>query len=201
MYEEVLPCEYSNCDVYLLKPGKAQCSYEGTEQCGAEAEYLTRNIMDKTKIAKMDVEAFRQMKELEDKLKQLETQLNEYNTRLFAAEFERDKWKKIADDWRKVAIALATDAGNPDMAIDCYEDIRDGLYDTVRERMHVSPSTKQQAFDGIHDYAILISTKAGEAQELRVAAEDASDTENTYYWEGYEAALDYAIDSLPNYNN
>ena len=87
------------------------------------------------------------------------------------------------------------------MAIDCYEDIRDGLYDTVRERMYLSPSIQQRAFDGMHDYAILISTKAGEAQELRVAAEDASDTENTYYWEGYEAALDYAIDSLPNYNN
>ena len=57
------------------------------------------------------------------------------------------------------------------------------------------------SYDHIHDYAILISTKAGEAQELRVAAEDASDAENAYYWEGYEAALDYAIDSLPNYNN
>ena len=61
--------------------------------------------------------------------------------------------------------------------------------------------TLSNSFDGIHDYAILISTKAGEAQELRVAAEDANDAENTYYWEGYEAALDYAIDSLPNYNN
>ena len=61
--------------------------------------------------------------------------------------------------------------------------------------------TLSNSFDGLHDYAILISTKAGEAQELRVAAEDANDAENTYYWEGYEAALDYAIDSLPNYNN
>lgn len=61
--------------------------------------------------------------------------------------------------------------------------------------------TLSNSFDRIHDYAILISTKAGEAQELRVAAEDASDAENTYYWEGYEAALDFAIDSLPNYNN
>ena len=61
--------------------------------------------------------------------------------------------------------------------------------------------TLSNSFDRIHDYAILISTKAGEAQELRVAAEDASDAENLYYWEGYEAALDFAIDSLPNYNN
>ena len=61
--------------------------------------------------------------------------------------------------------------------------------------------TLSNSFDGIHDYAILISTKAGEAQELRVAAEDANDAENTYYWEGYEAGVDFAIDSLPNYNN
>ena len=180
MYEEVLPCGVSWCDVYNMTPWKSQCSYEGTGKCGSEAAEALDNIMDKTKILVTNKESFNQIKDLESDIQ---------------------LWRKIADDWRKVAIALATDAGNPDMAADCYEDIRDGLYDTVRERMHISPSTKQQAFDGMHDYAILISTKAGEAQELRVAAEDANDTENTYYWEGYEAALDYAIDSLPNYNN
>ena len=115
-------------------------------------------------------------------------------------DFDIQKFKKIADNWRKTAIALATDLGNPDIAIDLYEDIQSGLYDTVRERMLLDTTTSN-SFDGIHDYAILISTKAGEAQELRVAAEDASDAENTYYWDGYEAALDFAIDSLPNYNN
>jgi hypothetical protein len=179
MHEEVLACSYSKCDVYLLKPGKAQCSYEGTDECKAETEYL-QNTIDKTKVLKTDKESFNEIKKLEDDIK---------------------LWKKIADDWRQAAIALATDAGDPYMAIDCYEDISSGLYDTVRERMYVSPSTKQRAFDGIHDYATLICTKAGEAQELRVAAEDVSDAENTYYWEGYEAALDFAIDSLPNYNN
>ena len=211
MIEEVIACEYSKCDVYLLKPGKSQCSYEGTEQCGAEDDYFSevhllrragdalaatggqhgfddaldnwkdiRTMIDKSKVSKIDKDTFNEIKDLEYNIKKL---------------------KKIADDWRQVAIALATDLGNADMAIDCYEDIRDGLYDTVRERMYVSPSTKQRVFDGIHDYATLISTKAGEAQELRVAAEDASDAENVYYWEGYEAALDFAIDSLPNYNN
>jgi hypothetical protein len=180
MYEEVLPCEYSKCDVYLLKPGKAQCSHEGTNECQAGPEY-SQIAMDKTKVVIMNMEAFRESKEIEDELK---------------------KWKKIADDWRQVAIALATDAGNFEVAIDVYEDIRTGLYDTVRERMiPLNQSVKQKLFDGVHDYAILLSTKAGEAQELRVAAEDSSDAENTYYWEGYEAALDYAIDSLPNYNN
>ena len=179
MYEEVLACQYSKCDVYLLKPGKAQCSYEGTDECKAEAEYL-QNTIDKTKVLKTDKQSFNEIKDLEHDIQ---------------------KWKKIADDWRQAAIALATDAGDPHMAADCYEDIRDGLYDTVRERMYITPSTARRVFDGIHDYAILLSTKAGEAQELRVAAEDSSDAENTYYWEGYEAALDYAIDSLPNYNN
>ena len=114
-------------------------------------------------------------------------------------ESDIQNWKKIADDWRKTSLALAQDLGNQDIAIDLYEDIRSGLYDTVRERM-LPDTNASNAFDGIHDYAILISTKAGEAQELRVAAEDASDP-NLYYWEGYEAALDFAIDSLPNYNN
>jgi hypothetical protein len=178
MYEEVLPCEYSKCDVYLLKPGKAQCSYEGTNECQAGPEYSDIS-MDKTKVVIMNMEAFRESKEIED---------------------EVQRWKKIADNWRKTAQALATDLGNADIAIDCYEDISSGLYDTVRERMIPNTNT-QKSFDGLHDYATLICTKAGEAQELRVSAEDASDAENTYYWEGYEAALDFAIDSLPNYNN
>jgi hypothetical protein len=180
MDQESIPCGTPWCDVYDITPWKAQCSYEGTGKCGAQAAQVLDNIMDKTRILKTDKQSFNEIKDLEHDIQ---------------------KWKKIADDWRQAAIALATDAGDPHMAADCYEDIRDGLYDTVRERMYITPSTAKRVFDGIHDYAILISTKAGEAQELRVAAEDASDTENTYYWEGYEAALDYAIDSLPNYNN
>lgn len=136
--------------------------------------------MDKTKILKTDMESFRVMKDLESDIQ---------------------NWKKIADNWRQVAIALATDLGNSDIAIDCYEDISSGLYDKVRARIHDTSSTQQQSFDGLHNYAILLSTKAGEAQELRVAAEDSSDAENIYYWNGYEAGVDFAIDSLPNYNN
>jgi cell division septum initiation protein DivIVA len=180
MEQETIPCGALWCDVYLITPWKEQCSYEGTGKCGAQAAEVLDNIMDKTKILVTNKESFNEIKNLESEIQ---------------------RWKKIADDWRQAAIALATDAGDPYLAIDCYEDISSGLCDTVRERMYVSPSTKQRAFDGIHDYATLICTKAGEAQELRVAAEDVSDAENTYYWEGYEAALDFAIDSLPNYNN
>jgi len=158
-----------------VRPGKSQCSYEGAFECGSYNSLQ----MDKTKIAKIDKNTFNEIKDLESDIR---------------------KWKKIADDWRKTAQALATDLGNADIAIDCYEDISSGLYDIVRERMIPNTNT-QKSFDGLHDYATLICTKAGEAQELRVAAEDASDAENTYYWEGYEAALDFAIDSLPNYNN
>jgi len=180
MNQEVLPCGTPWCDVYDMTPWKSQCSYEGTGKCGSEAAEVLDNIMNKTKILVTNKESFNEIKDLEHDIQ---------------------KWKKIADDWRQAAIALATDAGDPHMALDCYEDIRDDLYETARERMYVSPSTKQRVFDGIHDYAIILSTKAGEAQELRVAAEDTSDAENAYYWEGYEAALDFAIDSLPNYNN
>jgi len=178
MYEEVIPCEYSECDVYLLKPGKTQCSFEGTDTCKAGVEYKEKT-MDKSKMAKMDMETFRQMKELEQRI---------------------ELSKKMISNWKETAEALAISLGDVEIAQNVYEDIRDGLYDIVRERMIPNTNT-QKSFDGLHDYAILLSTKAGEAQELRVAAEDASDAENTYYWEGYEAALDYAIDSLPNYNN
>ena len=198
MIEEVIPCDHPKCDLHIVRPGKTQCSHEGAFECGSYDSIQ----MDKTKILVTNKASFNEIKDLENKVKQLEVQLTEYNVRLFGAEFERDKFKKNADDWRQVAIALATDAGDPDIAIDCYEDIRDGLYDTVRERMiPLNQSVKQKLFDGIHDYAIVLSTKAGEAQELRVAAEDVIDAENTYYWEGYEAALDFAIDSLPNYNS
>jgi hypothetical protein len=180
MDQESIPCGTPWCDVYDITPWKAQCSYEGTGKCGAQAAQVLDNIMDKTRILKTDKQSFNEIKDLEHDIQ---------------------KWKKIADDWRQAAIALATDAGDPHMAIDCYEDIRDDLYQTVRERMYVTPSTAKRVFDGIHDYAIILSTKAGEAQELRVAAEGSSDAENSYYWEGYETALDFAIDSLPNYNN
>ena len=178
MIEEVIPCEYSECDVYLLKPGKTQCSFEGTDKCKAGVEYKEKT-MDKSKIAKMDMETFRQVKELEYRI---------------------ELYQKMTADWKETAEALAISLGDVEIAQNVYEDIRDGLYDIVRERMIPNTNT-QKSFDGLHDYANLICTKAGEAQELRVAAEDSSDTENTYYWEGYEAALDFAIDSLPNYNN
>jgi hypothetical protein len=135
--------------------------------------------MDKTKILKTDKESFNEIKDLEHDIQ---------------------KWKKIADDWRETATALAISLGDADIASDVYEDIRSGLYEVVRDRM-IPNTSVQKSFDGIHDYAILLSTKAGKAQELRVAAEDAGDAENAYYWDGYEVALDFAIDSLPNYNN
>lgn len=71
---ETEKCGVSWCDVYDMTPWKAQCSYEGTGQCGAEAEYTIRTI-DKTKVAKMDMETFRQLKEAED---------------------ERDYWRRLA---------------------------------------------------------------------------------------------------------
>ena len=67
-------CGFSWCDVYDMTPWKAQCSYEGTGQCGAQAEYSVR-AMDKTRVAKMDMETFRQLKDAED---------------------ERDYWRRLA---------------------------------------------------------------------------------------------------------
>jgi hypothetical protein len=158
-----------------VRPGKTQCSHEGAFECGSYDSIQ----MDKTKILITNKESFNEIKKLEDDIQ---------------------KWKKIADNWRETATALAISLGDADIASDVYEDIRTGLYEVVRDRM-IPNTSAQKSFDNIHDYAILLSRKAGSAQELRVAAEDATDAENIYYWEGYEAALDFAIDSLPNYNN
>jgi hypothetical protein len=175
MIQEVIPCDHPKCDLHIVRPGKTQCSHEGAFECGSYDSIQ----MDKTKILITNKESFNEIKKLEDDIQ---------------------KWKKIADNWRETATALAISLGDADIASDVYEDIRTGLYEVVRDRM-IPNTSAQKSFDNIHDYAILLSRKAGSAQELRVAAEDATDAENIYYWEGYEAALDFAIDSLPNYNN
>jgi hypothetical protein len=178
MNEEVLPCGVPWCDVYNITPWKSQCSYEGTGKCGSEAAEVLDNIMDKTKILVTNKESFNEIKDLESEIQ---------------------RWKKIADDWRETATALAISLGDADIASDVYEDIRTGLYEVVRDRM-IPNNSAQKSFDNIHDYAILLSTKAGKVSELRAAAEDAGSTDY-YYWDGYIEALDIAIDLLPNYNN
>ena len=37
------------CDVYDMTPWKAQCSYEGTGKCGAQAEEVVMELIDKDK--------------------------------------------------------------------------------------------------------------------------------------------------------
>jgi hypothetical protein len=44
-------------------------------------------------------------------------------------------WKKIANDWQQTAEMLAIDLGDVQIAMELYMDIKDGLYDKVRERM------------------------------------------------------------------
>ncbi len=102
---EVYKCGVSWCDVYNMTPWKAQCSYEGTDECGVGADWE----MDKTKIAKMDMEAFRQLKD---------------------AEYELNKWRNLAGAMHQYIID-----GNTAGAIEAYEDVCDGLYDKVYERM------------------------------------------------------------------
>jgi len=108
-----------------MTPWKAQCSYEDTGQCGTETEYTgstndhrsvmyglteeNKQRMDKTKIAKMDMEGFRQLKD---------------------AEYELNKWRNLAGAMHQYIID-----GNTAGAIEAYEDVCDGLYDKVHERM------------------------------------------------------------------
>ena len=49
-YEEVLPCGSLYCDVYLLKPGKVQCSFENTTLCLATSPY-PEDIVDRLRTA------------------------------------------------------------------------------------------------------------------------------------------------------
>jgi hypothetical protein len=44
-------------------------------------------------------------------------------------------WKKIANDWQQTAEMLAIDLGDVQIAMELYMDIKDGLYEKVRERM------------------------------------------------------------------
>jgi hypothetical protein len=43
--------------------------------------------------------------------------------------------KKIANDWQQTAEMLAIDLGDVKIAMETYTDIKDGLYDKVRERI------------------------------------------------------------------
>lgn len=46
MMSETEKCEKPWCDVYDMTPWKAQCSYEGTGKCGAEAEYIVIDYLE-----------------------------------------------------------------------------------------------------------------------------------------------------------
>lgn len=108
-------------------------------------------------------------------------------------------WYKVSQDWKKTAELLAINIGNVKSAQEIYQDIADGLYDRVREKMAIEKNT-QNTFDSIHDYVNVISQKTLMAEAQRSLAE-ADGTSDYYYWEGYVDALDYAIDLVPNYND
>jgi hypothetical protein len=110
-----------------------------------------------------------------------------------------EDWYKVAQDWKKTAEALAIDLGKIECAQEIYQDISDGLYDRVRERIAINKTTQNRS-DSIHDYVKVISEKALMAEAQRSLAEDDGSSEY-YYWDGYIEALDYAIDLVPNYNN
>lgn len=44
-------------------------------------------------------------------------------------------WKKTSQDWQQTAEMLAMDLGDVQIAFELYADIKDGLYDKVRERL------------------------------------------------------------------
>lgn len=113
--------------------------------------------------------------------------------------YSSEDWYKVAQDWKKTAEALAIDLGKVEYAQEVYEDISDGLYDRVRERIAINKSTQNKS-DSIHDYVKVISEKSLMAEAQRSLAEDDGSNEY-YYWDGYIEALDYAIDLIPNYND
>lgn len=108
-------------------------------------------------------------------------------------------WYKVSQDWKKTAELLAINIGNVKSAQEIYQDIADGLYDRVREKMAIEKNIQNKS-DSIHDYVSVISQKTLMAEAQRSLAE-ADGTSDYYYWEGYVDALDYAIDLVPDYND
>ena len=108
-------------------------------------------------------------------------------------------WYKVSQDWKKTAELLAINIGNVKSAQEIYQDIADGLYDRVREKMAIKKNIQNKS-DSIHDYVSVISQKTLMAEAQRSLAE-ADGTSDYYYWEGYVDALDYAIDLVPDYND
>jgi len=53
-------------------------------------------------------------------------------------------WKKIANDWQQTAEMLAIDHGDVQIAMELYMDIKDGLYDKVRERIKNNYSADEE---------------------------------------------------------
>ena len=68
------------------------------------------------------------------KIKKLKQDLDE-------ADFCIDHLLGKARDWEETARVLAMDIGHPENADSIYEDVRDGLYDKVRERIKTSFDT------------------------------------------------------------
>lgn len=68
------------------------------------------------------------------KIKKLKQDLNEAD---FCISYLLGK----ARDWEEAARMLAIDLGRAEYADTAYEDVRDGLYDKVRERIKTSPYT------------------------------------------------------------
>ena len=70
--------------------------------------------MDKTQVFTMDKATFNRMKELEH---------------------ENEQLLKEAADWKQTAQMLAMDLGDIEYAAEIYRDIKDGLYEKVRQRL------------------------------------------------------------------
>ena len=67
-------------------------------------------------------------------------------------------WYKVSQDWKKTAEHLAINIGNVKSAQEIYQDIADGLYDRVREKMAIKKNIQNKS-DSIHDYVSVISQK------------------------------------------
>lgn len=42
--EDPIPCDYNQCDVYIVRPGKLQCSFEDTRFCSATNGYKIQPV-------------------------------------------------------------------------------------------------------------------------------------------------------------
>ena len=117
-------CDATWCDVYDMTPWKAQCSYEGTGKCGAEAEY----IMETELSIKEQLQQRCACGQKDCEICQAVEHITKIEKEAVLVRLDREAWKNEYMKERELADNLYYGVidGNTDKAIEIYETTRKG---------------------------------------------------------------------------